>query len=58
MARPKSEQPIKSKILSIRLTEKDCEQLKKDFGSVQKAIEFFLKVKYGVRNEKEKRNKE
>jgi hypothetical protein len=46
MARPKSEQPTKSKIISIRLTEKDYEQLKKDYGSIQKALEFFLKVKY------------
>jgi len=46
MGRPRSEQPTKSKIISIRLTEKDYEQLKKDYGSIQKAIESFLKVKY------------
>ncbi len=52
MSRPKSEQPIKSKILSVRLTEKDYEQLKKDFGSIQKAVEFFLKIKYGGESDK------
>lgn len=42
MARPKSDKPTKSIIKSVRLTPDQHDKIIKEFGSIQKALEFVL----------------
>jgi hypothetical protein len=40
MARPKSEKPTKTVIKSVRLTHDQHEKLIKQYGTIQKALEY------------------
>lgn len=43
MARPKSDKPTKTVIKSVRLTPEQHEKLIKQYGTIQKALEYLVK---------------
>jgi len=46
MARPKSKEPTKDKIKTVRLNEKDLKKIEDKYGSIQKFLDIYLKYHF------------